>query len=98
VVQIHSPLLFTNHGSQSYGFSLTLGMAIISFLNYKTAEGLTDRSVDCYNRVLEKYVEHTGEIEVGRITQQHISDYLLYFRTEYAPQRFGGDTRVICHI
>jgi hypothetical protein len=33
VVQIHSPLLFTNHSSQSYGFSLTLSKAIISFLN-----------------------------------------------------------------
>ena len=79
-----------NHSSPG---SLALNKAIIGFLNYKTAEGLTDRSVDSYKRVLEKWVEHTGEIEVGRITQQHVSDYLLYLRTEYVPRRFGGDTR-----
>jgi integrase/recombinase XerD len=79
-----------NHSSPG---SLALHKAIIGFLNYKTAEGLTGRSVDSYKRLLEKWVEHTGEIEMGRITQQHVSDYLLYLRTEYAPQRFGGDTR-----
>jgi hypothetical protein len=69
VVQIHSPLLFTNHSSQSYGFSLTISKAIFSFFNFITVEGPTDRSIDSNKRVLEKWVEHTGENEVGCITQ-----------------------------
>ena len=69
-----------NHSSPG---SLALNKAIIGFLNYKTAEGLTDRSVDSYKRVLDKWVEHTGEIEVGCITPQSVSEYLLYLRTEY---------------
>ena len=81
-VQIAPPLLFTNHSSRSYGFSLTLSTANIDFLNFKTAEGLTDRSLDSDKRVLENWAEHTGEIDVGRITQQIVSDYLFYLRTE----------------
>jgi integrase/recombinase XerD len=79
-----------NHSSPG---SLALNKAILGFLNYKTAEGLTDRSVDSYKRILEKWAEHTGKIDVGRIIQQNVSDYLLYLRTEYVPRWFGGDTR-----
>jgi hypothetical protein len=40
-----------NHSSSG---SLALRKAIIGFSNYKTAEDLTDRSVDSYKRVLEQ--------------------------------------------
>ncbi len=34
--------------------SLTLGNAIQGFIHYKMAEGLSDRSVDSYERILKK--------------------------------------------
>ncbi len=81
-----------NHRSSG---SLVLTKAITGFINYKTAEGLTFSSVDSYRRALERWAEHIGEIDIGRITHQSISDYLLYLRTEYVPRRFSGDTRAL---
>lgn len=37
--------------------SLSLGKAITGFVNYKTAEELSDRSVDSYKRILEHWAE-----------------------------------------
>ena len=79
-----------NHRSSG---SIPVSRAITGFVNYKTAEGLTIRSVDVYKRVLEQWVDHAGDNEVGQISHNDISNYLLYLRTEYVPQRFSGDTR-----
>ena len=75
--------------------SLALRKAIIGFTNYKTAEGLTDRSVDSYKRALEQWVAYAGDVEVSQISKQDIEDYLFYLRTEYVPHRFGGDTSAL---
>src|SRR5260370_38352527 len=71
--------------------SLVSTKATTGFINYKTAEGLTFRSVDSYRRALERWAEHIGEINIGRITHQSISDYLLYLRTEYVRRRLTMD-------
>jgi integrase/recombinase XerD len=81
-----------NHRSSG---SLTLRKAIIGFSNHKTAEGLTERSVDSYKRDLEQWATYAGELEVAQITKQDIEAYLFYLRTEYVPHRFGGDTRAL---
>ncbi|MFA5874072.1 MAG: tyrosine-type recombinase/integrase [Anaerolineales bacterium] len=81
-----------NHSSSG---SLALRKAIIGFSNHKTAEGLTERSVDSYKRDLEQWVAYAGDIEVAQITKQDIEAYLFYLRTEYVPHRFGGDTRAL---
>ena len=81
-----------NHRSSG---SLPLPKAIIGFTNYKTAAGLTDRSVDSYRRALEQWVAYAGDIEVVQVTKQDIEDYLFYLRSEYVPHRFGGDTRTL---
>ncbi len=41
--------------------SFTLIKAVAGFINYKTAEGLTQRSIDSYERILDKWVIHTGD-------------------------------------
>ena len=81
-----------NHSSSG---SLALRKAIIGFSNHKTAEGLTERSVDSYKRDLEKWVAYAGDVDVAQITKQDIEAYLFYLRTEYIPHRFGGDTRTL---
>jgi len=66
---------------------------MIGFLNYKTAEGLTDRSVDSYQRILHQWVENVGDKKIDQLTEHDLNAYLAFMRTEYVPRRFGGDTR-----
>jgi hypothetical protein len=47
-----------NHGSSS---SMNLEKAIRGFISYKSAEGLTDRSLDSYERTLRGWANHEGD-------------------------------------
>ncbi len=69
--------------------SLPLQKAITGFVNYKTAEGLSDRSVDSYRRILEHWAEFAGNKNVAQFTDHDINSYLVYMRTEYA-RSFAG--------
>ena len=62
--------------------SLPLRKAITGFVNYKTAEGLSERSVDSYRRILEHWAEFTGDKNVAQLTDHEINSYLVYMRTE----------------
>ena len=73
--------------------SLPLQKAITGFVNYKTAEGLSDRSVDSYRRILEHWAEFAGNKHVAQFTDHDINSYLVYMRTEYVPSRWSRDTR-----
>jgi len=50
-----------NHRSSG---SLSLRKAIEGFLSFKSAEGLSDRTVDSYERLLEKWLEYQGDEEI----------------------------------
>jgi len=73
--------------------SLPLQKAITGFVNYKTAEGLSERSVDSYRRILEHWAEFAGNKNVAQFTDHDINSYLVYMRTEYVPSRWSRDTR-----
>jgi len=75
--------------------SLPLGKAITGFVNYKIAEGLSDRSVDSYKRILEHWAEYAGNKCVTQFTDHDINTYLVYMRTEYVPMRWSGDTQTL---
>jgi integrase/recombinase XerD len=71
--------------------SLTVTKAIEGFLNYKTAEGLSARTVESYQRQLEKWLEYMGEDQdVARVTTGELTKYLNWLRNEYVPHRFGS--------
>ena len=72
--------------------SMSLSKAVVGFVNHKLAEGLTDRSVYSYERLLNKWIEYEGDKDVGDITSQNIRMYLAWLRTEYEPRRFNGKT------
>ena len=72
---------------------LPLGKAITGFVNYKTAEGLSQRSVDSYQRILEHWAEYSGNKNIAQFTDHEINAYLVYMRTEYVLRRWSGDTR-----
>jgi len=44
--------------------SLVLSKALVGYLYYKTAEGLSDRSLESYERILKKWIQHSGDIEM----------------------------------
>lgn len=75
--------------------SMLLEKAITGFLNSKTAQGLSDRSVDSYKRILEQWAKYAGNKDVSQLTDREINAYLVFMRTEYVPRRFGGDTRLL---
>jgi len=71
---------------------MSLNKAIVGFVNHKLAEGLTDRSVSSYERILTKWVIHTGDIDINQVTCHDIRSYLSWLRTDYQPRRFNGQT------
>jgi hypothetical protein len=42
---------------------MSLSKAVVGFVNHKLAEGLTDRSVNSYERLLNKWIEYEGDRE-----------------------------------
>jgi len=89
----HSHLNSTlNHSISS---SLLLRKAITGFLNYKTAEGLSDSSIDSYRRILDHWADYVGDRSIAQLTDHDINSYLVFMRTEYVPRRWSGDTRAL---
>lgn len=78
-----------NHRSSG---SLSLNKAIEGFLSFKSAEGLSDRTVDSYERLLTKWREHVGDKEIGKIKASDLTGYLSWLRTDYIPHRYSGKT------
>lgn len=70
--------------------SFVFSKALEGFLSYKSAEGLSERTVDSYNRLLRKWLEYAGDRDVSKITAAEITGYLSWLRTEYTPHRFSG--------
>jgi integrase/recombinase XerD len=72
-----------------------LEQSIKGFLYFKSAEGLTDRSLESYQRTLSQWAAHTGAVKITQITSREIFTYLNYLRTEYIPHRFSGEIRAL---
>lgn len=72
--------------------SSLLGKAIPGFINYKTAEGLALRTIDSLERLLNKWLEHMGDQETGKISAQDVVAFLSWLRNEYSPRRYNGKT------
>lgn len=72
-----------------------LDKAIAGFLYFKSAEGLADRSLDSYQRILNQCVEYWGPVTVSKLSGQDVSAYLSWLRTDYVPKRYGGKTHAL---
>ena len=70
---------------------LNFSTAIKGFLQYKSAEGLALVTVSGYERDLKLFIEYQGDLEINKITSQHIISFLNYLRTDYVPRRIAGD-------
>jgi len=73
---------------------LKVEKALAGFLQYKSAEGLAPVTVSGYERDLKLWIDHMGDIDVIKITPQHILSFLNYMRTDYVPRRIAGDNSI----
>jgi len=71
---------------------MLLSKGIEGFLTYKSAEGLTARSLDSYKRQLDKWLEQQGDTDIDKITSKDLIAYFNWLRNEYIPHRFSGKT------
>jgi integrase/recombinase XerD len=77
-----------NRGPQN----ITISKAIDGFTKFKMAEGLSPRSVNSYEFLLNQWLNHIGDKPVSEISSQDITAYLAWLRTDYQPRRFNGQT------
>ncbi len=56
--------------NRSSSNQLALSKAINGYRNYKAAEGLSDRTIDSYKRILQQWAQYTGEIQMKQLTSQ----------------------------
>ncbi len=77
---------------------LEASKAVVGFLQYKGAEGLAPITVSGFDRDLKLWIDHMGDIDVVKITLQHILSYLNYIRTDYIPRRIAGDNSKVIFL
>ena len=73
------------------GSGLLLSSAIEGFLQYKTAEAVSPRTIECYKRDLNHWLAYAGDVPINQLTTEKIRAYLAWLRTEYKPRRIMGD-------
>ncbi len=73
---------------------LQASKAIAGFLQYKQAEGLSPATVFNYSRELKLWLDYLGDMDIGKITPEHLLSFMNYLRTDYVPRRItGGNDR-----
>lgn len=70
--------------------SFLLSKAIQGFLQFKTAEARSPRTLESYKFHLQQWLTYSGDSPIKQITPADLRAYLVYLRTDYKPQRFSG--------
>ncbi len=71
---------------------LLISKSLDGFLKFKTAEGLSQRTIYSYERTLTKWLEHIGDRSVDDVQAADLTGYMAWLRTEYKPVRFNKGT------
>jgi len=71
---------------------LLISKSIDGFLKFKTAEGLSLRTITSYEYTLNHWLNYIGDRSVSEIQASDLTGYLAWLRTEYKPVRFNGST------
>ena len=72
--------------------SLLISKSIDGFLKFKTAEGLSLRTITSYEYTLNHWLNYIGDRSVSEIQPSDLTGYLAWLRTDYKPVRFNGST------
>lgn len=71
---------------------MRLSSAAEGFLLEKVAAGRSAKTTQQYRYVLDRFQRFLGDVEVEELSARDIRRFLAWLRTDYKPQRFGGDT------
>lgn len=71
---------------------MILSRAVEGFLLEKVAAGLSPKTIEGYRYNLDRFETFTGSVDVEDLGTENVRDFLAWLRTDYKPQRFGGDT------
>ena len=71
---------------------LLISKSIDGFLKFKTAEGLSLRTISSYEYTLNHWLNYIGDQSVSVIQASDLTGYMAWLRTEYKPVRFNGST------
>ena len=69
---------------------LQLLKALVGFLQYKAAEGLSSPTLTSYEGHLKLWMSYAGDVEINEVTAQDLRAYLAWLRTDYKPRRLAG--------
>lgn len=72
--------------------SISIAKSIDGFLKFKIAEGLSQRTIDSYDYILNQWMNHIGDQDVVKIKTSDLVAYFAWMRTEYKPKRWNGNT------
>ena len=79
-------------GTSKSKVSLSLAKAIDGFLKFKTAEGLSQRTITSYEFTLGHWLKYIGDREVSEIQSSDLTGYMAWLRTEYKLRRWNGSS------
>ena len=86
-----SNLSKSSHRQKKRSSSLPVSKAIPGFIQFKSAEGLSPRTLESYGHDLKVWLEFLGDRNLMKVTTQDLREYLNYMRTEYTPRRITGN-------
>jgi len=76
---------------------LQLSKALVGFLQYKAAEGLSSTTLISYEGHLKLWMSYAGDVvEINEVTAQDLRAYLAWLRTDYKPRRLTGGDQPLC--
>lgn len=61
---------------------MTLFFALQDFINYCIIKGLQERTVDNYDRFINKFINYIGNIAVDTLSYDKVSDYIMYLHKQ----------------
>ncbi len=70
---------------------LSISKSIDGFLKFKTAEGLSRRTVASYEYTLNRWLDNIGDRSVSEVRAADLTAYMAWLRTECKPVRFNGN-------
>ncbi len=77
--------------SKKHNPGLLVSKAIPGFIQYKSAEGLSPRTMEGYEHDLKLWLEIRGDQDIREITTTDLREYLNHMRSEYTPRRITGN-------
>lgn len=69
---------------------LVISKAVVGFLQYKQAEGLSLRTVASYSSDLKLWLVFQEDVDVNKVSTQNIRQYLTFLLNDYVPRRITG--------